>query len=325
MSNFKTMIDLVKAKFLDKDRIEGKLISEKDNFPVEGRYSYSFAEKKYPLRSRRENLFINVTEKRATIENSLHKYFNNHVSGQNQNFDDFHLCDILYALDVLEHELDYPLNDTILTSLEFGFNIKMDICPTKFLINNVLMYDAKTPCYDPKNDKNKKIKKFTYTEYEIKIYNKTLDQSRHKQFKAFLKGTKILRVEIKFKSKRLLNEMGIYSLADLKRQLVYQNLMNAFLKKYENLLIIDSYNGNHLMKKKDRKFVSDCTHPNYWSKLKDERHGNTITNHKKKLKKLIKKYDLDTWKKNLRIDLLNKFHELMSLNCFDSQSLSVSA
>ena len=319
------MIDLVKAKFLDKDRIERKLISEKDNFPVDGQYSYSFAEKKYPLRSRRENLFINVTEKGATIENSLHKYFNNHVSGENQNFDDFHLCDILYALDALGHELDYPLKDTILTSLEFGFNIEMDICPTKFLTNYVLMYDTKTPCYNPKNGKNKKIKKFIYTEYEIKIYNKTLDQSRHKQFKSLLEGTKILRVEIKFKSKRLLNGIGIYTLDDLRKPSIYHTLMETFLKKYENLLIIDSYDGSSLMGKKERRFISDCTHPNYWHKLKEEKHSNTVSNHKNKLKGLMKKYELDTWKKNLRIDLLNKFHELMSLDCFDSESLLMSA
>lgn len=291
-----------------------KLLADKDKYIVEGKYSYSNNTHIYPIRSRIENLFINVTEKGATIENSLHKYFNNLVSNENQNFNDFYRTDIVYALDVLEDEIDYPLEDTAITRLEFGFNIELSMCPTKFLNNHVLMHNLKSPCYDPKNDKNMKIKKFIYTEYEVKLYNKTLDQSRYEQFRDKLKGTKILRVEIKYKSKKQLNKFGIFNLADLKKTSIYSNLMEDFLEKYENLLIIDSYNGNSIMSKKERQFITHCTHPNYWIELKENTHSNTSRNHRERLKKLMKKYELDTWKKNLEKDLLSKFNQLMTVD-----------
>lgn len=314
------MIDLIKGKLIHKDKIELKLLSDRSKYVVEGKYNYSDKTHRYPLKTRLENLFINVTEKGATIQNSLHKYFNNLVSGENQNFNDFYFCDILYALDVLEYEMDYSLDETVLTNLEFGFNIDLDICPSRFLDNNVLMHDTKSPCYDPKNDKNMKIKKFIYTEYEIKIYNKTLDQSRYKEFKQQLKGTKILRIEIKYKSKKQINKLGVFSLADLRNPEIYNNLMTDFLSKYDPLLIIDSYNGNSLMSKKEREFITNCTHPNYWIALKEFKHSNTILNHKNKLKKLIKKYSLDSWKKNLKKDILNKFQQLINLDCYSSNN-----
>jgi hypothetical protein len=158
------MIDLIKAKLINKEKIETTLLSNGEKYEVKGNYSYSQKNTIYPIRTNIENLFINLTEQGGTIGNSLHKYFNNLTSNENQNFNDFYFCDILYALDVLEHKMDYSLKETVLTNLEFGFNIDMDICPTQFLENNVLMYDTKSPCSDPKNDKNKKIKKFTYNE-----------------------------------------------------------------------------------------------------------------------------------------------------------------
>jgi hypothetical protein len=308
------MIDLIKAKILEKEKIESKLIANKNKYIVEGKHSYSFPDQIYPIRSRIENLFINVTEKGATIENSLHKYFNNLVSDENQNYNDFYYSDILYALNVLEDEIGYPLEQTSITNLEFGFNIELNMCPTKFLNCNVLMHNLKSPCYDPKNDKNMKIKKFIYTEYEVKLYNKTLDHSRFEQFREKLKDTKILRVEIKYKSKKQLNNLDIFNLSDLKKPHVYNNLMNDFLKKYDDLLIVDSYNGNSLMSKKERQFVKDCTHPNFWIELKETRHYNTIGNKRKRLEELMKKYELDTWKNNLKKDLLSKFNQLMVLD-----------
>ena len=312
------MIDYIRTKLVDKYKMENKLIKEKRRYNVEGKYSYSNDEKIYPIRSRIENLYINLTEKGGYIENSIHKYFNNLVSNENQNFNDFYFCDILYALDVLEDEIDYPLEDTILTNLEFGFNIEMDICPTKFLENHVLMHNLKSPCYHPKNDRNMKIKKFTYTEYEIKMYNKTLDHSRFKAFKERLKETNILRIEIKYKSKKQLNKLGIFNLSDLKNPKSYIALIHDFLEKYDDLLIIDSYKGNSFMNKKDSLFITHATHPNYWIDLRDNMHSNTVTNQKNKLKKLVNKHGLDSWKKQFKRDVLRKFNQLMTLDCYEA-------
>lgn len=311
------MIDFIKVKLLDKTRMEQQLIKQKESYILEGKYNYTIADKMYPLRSRRENLFINITEQGGTIENSLHKFFNQLVGEGIHNFNDFDFCDVLYALNVLEEETNYPLEQTIITNLEFGFNIELNKCPTQFLEHHVLMHNYKSPCYEPKNDKGKKIKKFTYTEYEVKIYNKSLQYDKVKEFKDRLIDRNILRIEVKYKSKKQLHKLGIYNLSDLKKPQNLQMLMQDFLRKYNDLLIIDSYNGNAEMSKKERQFITHCTHPNYWIELRNTKHFNTISNQKKKFQKLIRKYELDSWKKQLKKDILSKFNELMVLDCYD--------
>lgn len=302
------MIDFLRVKLIDRDLMLHNLVKDKHNYQVIGKYNHSLGEQEYPIRSKRENLFINITEKGATIENSLHKYFNQIVSNENHNYNDFYFCDILFALDVLEEETNYPLKQTILTNLEFGFNIELNINPTLFLENNVLMYNFRSPCYDPKNEKGKKIKKFTYTEYEIKIYNKSLQYKLPKN---------ILRIEVKYTSKKQLNKLGIYNLSDLKKSENINALMQDFLRKYDKLLIVDAYNGNNQMSKRERDFMTHCTHPNYWIELSHTKHANTISNQRMKLYKLIEKFNLDSWKNNLRKDIISKFNQLMTSDCHD--------
>ncbi len=305
------MIDLLKAKFTNKNKIENKLLLNTEKYAVEKTHFYAFPEKKYPIRSSVENFFINITKSGATIENSLHKYFNKLVSDEKQNHNDFHYYDIEYALDVLEDEIGYPLEDTSVTRLEFGFNIKLNICPTNFLRKHLLMYKLKTACFNPKNNTSMKIQKFIYNEYEFKIYNKTVEQSRNEKFKKKLQDSNILRIEIKHKSRKNLNKLGIYTLSDLRKKSIYFNLMKDFMTKYNELLIVDSYKGSPWMNKKETRFFKDCMIDQYWNELKEDRSINIPRNHKKRLEKLIKKYELDTWKKELKKNILNKFNELM--------------
>jgi hypothetical protein len=67
------------------------------------------------------------------------------------------------------------------------------------------------------------------------------------------------------------------------------------------------------MSKKERLFVTHCTHPNYWIELKENTHLNTVANHKNRLIELMAKYELDTWKNNIIKDVLSKFNELMMI------------
>ncbi len=72
------------------------------------------------------------------------------------------------------------------------------------------MYDFKTPCRNPQNKKNEKYKAFDFTEYKIKVYDKSLQNKKQ------VGKRNILRVEIKYKGSRILKKIGISRLNDLK-------------------------------------------------------------------------------------------------------------
>ncbi len=303
------MIDFIKARLIDRDKIYNQLMAQKNNHDLEGWYSHTKDKTEFPVRSKRENLFINITEKSAYIENSLHKYFNQINMKENHNYNDFSYCDILDTLNLLEQDLQYPLKDTSVLRLEFGFNIDLGVCPTRFIESNLLMEDMKSPCYAPKNDVGKKIKKFTYTEYEIKAYNKSL------QYQSIVNNKNLLRVEVKYKSKKHLQKLGINSLEDLKSLDNLAKLLGDFLVKLDKLIIIDSYDGNTIMTKKDQQKLVLFTNPNYWINIRQNYSRGTVLNRKKEMLELIDKYKLDDWKLDLISLIKEKFIVLTSLDC----------
>lgn len=303
------MIDFIKAYFTDKDSVEARFEKCENKKVFESVYKVNNNVNGYLNKSNFDNLVVRFTNKKGSIENSLHKRFNILSNQGNQNYNDFSFDSLLFLLDKLEQELKVSLKETHLTQIEFGFNLNIGVCPNKVLDENILMYKFRTPCVDPKNLIDKKIKKFIFRNYEVKIYNKSLHYK--------LKNESILRVEVKYKTKKEFNKFGLYGLDDLRNRDVIYNMFNDFIDKFDNLLIVDSYDGNSEMSKKERELITKGTHPNYWIDLDNNLHRNTVLKRKKEVLKLIKKYRLNSWKKELRKQLFLKYKLLMGQELYD--------
>lgn len=298
------MIDLIKIYFTDKGSFE-KNAKIKNFESLNSKYLYKYDKLVYPIRTEIHNLRVNITEKNACIENSIHKFFNNTINDENQNYNDFSYCNFIDACNDLEYKLGYSLDNTYLTRFEFGFNIKLDFDPTDFIEDNVLLYNYNSPCYDPKYKKREKIIKFSLKEYEIKIYNKSLQYG--------LKGdnVNILRVEVKYKSRRLIQKMGVYNIKDLHNKSVLNNVYNDFMKKIEKIIIVDDYKGSLKMDAKEKDFFIKCTNPNYWIDLRKNYSKNVKHLHKKRFLKLVDKYHLSKKRNYVLEKFKSKFEELM--------------
>ncbi len=299
------MIDLITVYFIDKDNIE-YIITKNRSKNLSSKYIFDKNKLSYPIRDNFQNFRINITEKKAYLENSIHKYYNIKKGCGNQNYTDFSFCDFKYACDLLEKEVGFNIDDTTyLTRFEFGFNITLDKKPKNFIEDNVLMYNYKTPCYDPKYKHKEKINKFSLNEYEIKIYDKSLQYN--------LKSN-ILRVEVKYKSRRIFNKLGVFKLNDLKRKEVMENVFNDFLCKVKKVIIIDDYKGHIMMNKKEREDFAKYTNPHFWNDLRKNKSKNIPNKCKNKFLGLICKYKLDTTRDEVLKKLISKFNTLMGCN-----------
>ncbi len=204
------------------------------------------------------------------------------------------------------------LEDVKLTSLEFGFNIETDKEPTELLELNVLMFDFKAPCVNPKNNKNEKYMKYKFSEYVVKIYNKSLEYH--------IKDKNILRIEVKYHTNKRIQKFGINTLADLKRKEVYKALFVDFMEKFNNLLIVDSFEGNATMSEEERSLLIKYTNPTFWVDSRDKERKkltrrNTVYRLKKKCNELIKKHGLNRLKDKIRVLLYEKFNQLINSEC----------
>lgn len=127
------MVDYFKVRLLNKQLMEKNFQNKENGFKVQSRYNYTLGVREaYPLNSRKENLYIKVTRCYGSVENSIHKYYNSKIGKGSHNFNDFNFCDIQFTLDEMEREMLYPLSETLITNLEFGFNIELNIILRSF-------------------------------------------------------------------------------------------------------------------------------------------------------------------------------------------------
>jgi hypothetical protein len=224
-----------------------------------------------------------------------------------QNHDDFNLSQIQEVIRGLIKKYDIE-KDTVLTNLEFGFNIIISNDPKTIIDSNVLMNNFKSANKNLKFSGSGDYKEFQLTDYRIKIYNKS------KQFK--LKDN-ILRVELKIIQKRLLQKLGINCLEDLLNIEVLKGIFKLFMEKFEGLIIVDNFDSN-VIAENDYNKLNKYTNSNYWIRIKSEKSPKVVSRLKKDFLILLTKYQLLSTKNQIREKLVDKFHELIEIETYNN-------
>lgn len=299
------MIDFIRIYFDDKTSI--------DKYFMDGRRKSTIREIKKEEGentkiARLHNMSLVSTEKGTYLEGSLHSYHNAMKGRKSKNekdkwfnYNDFTYQNLLEVLEDLEKRLKYDLSKTRMTICEMGFNVNLDMEPNRFIDKFILMFKLKLPCRDPKNQKSMKFKRFDLDNYYVKIYDKSLQYG--------LKDN-ILRFEVGFKTDEL-KELNIRSLKDLLDTDKLEFLFHSLLKKYDDFLIVDRFDGNKTMPQKARRKMVLYTHPQYWIELLDEKKYERRKSSKQELEYLIHKYGLDKRRKYLRHLIEEKFKQLL--------------
>jgi hypothetical protein len=294
------MIDNVKIFVKNKERFEER-IEKKGLMELTNKLSILTGEvMEYPKKGSDSNLQISINEFSATILGSLHKYKNLLEDNGEQNHDDFNFCQIQEVIRGLIKKYNIE-KDTLLTNLEFGFNLAVSKDPKTIIDSNVLMNNFKSPNKNLKFKGTGDYKEFQLTDYRIKIYNKS------KQYK--LKDN-ILRVELKIIQKRLLQSLGIHCLEDLLDKEVLKRLFKLFIEKFEGLIIVDDFDPK-IIPEKDYNKLNKYTNPNFWIRIKSEKSPKQIYTLKKDFTHILNKYKLLEMKGEIRDKLNSKFLELL--------------
>lgn len=258
----------------------------------------------YPMNGKFFNMSLRITEKQAFFQGSLHKFMNAFLDDQEHNHNDFDLRDIRLATEEIVNSFSINPSETEVTNLEFGFNIEIDEDPQKIIDYRLLMSKFKNHSKDLKFKGKGDYKEFIKYDYSIKVYNKS------KQYGC---DNYILRIEIKFFQKRILNRLGIYTLLDINNPKVVDNLFEFLMKQVEKLVIVDTYYQRTDILKRDITRLNLFTNPNYWMNAAETKHPHTRNKLIREFKTLLKKYKLDSTKKILIDKLYYKHHSLRGL------------
>lgn len=234
------------------------------------------------------------------LENSLHTYYNDYIiqSGRS-NWDDYNLYGLSATIDHLANELGINWIDTVLTCLEFGYNVGIDEPVDEFL-EKVYMHKSDSPTYEVCNS-GSCILTFNHCDYKIKLYDKS---------RQFRQDRNTLRVEVQLKRKEYA-KYGVRSLEDLKDAQKISHLHNKLMQRFDELTIIDAYNPPSKMSTKEASKFKDYTNPKYWQRVKRDYCKQTMSRKRSEFNRLISDYDLDQSKQNIRMQMSQKFGQLI--------------
>ncbi|WP_281541347.1 hypothetical protein [Maribacter aestuarii] len=300
------MVDLIKY-FLTNRELAVKNIEDSNNVDLRICINSKTGEILDKRTAYYKNMFIEITENRATLKGSIHKYFNVIEDYGEQNFNDFSYCDFKYAINNLQNTFHINDEETHITNLEFGLNIDIDINPQKLIDNYILMYDFKPPNRNEKFYGKGDYLEFKTTDYSLKIYNKSKQNS--------LKNRNILRVELKITGARYLKKhFSIYSLNDLDKNR-FKRLFEKLLEHFDKLLIVDALSIKNLNRIDEMILFQNGISSSYWKELKNAESYKFRSRCKEDFHKVLKKHNLLKTKTMLKVQLKFKYKELMNCDC----------
>jgi len=294
------MIDNLKFFVTDKIEWENRVM-QTQCVHLNGRFHFHTGHAlEYPKTGRYNNLNVCITDKRAYLVGSFHKFKNIWLYDKYHNYDDFTFDQYNEVKNMVCKSLYIQSKKTKLTNIEFGFNLSVNEDPQQ-IIDRILMYDFNAPSRNLTFKGKGDYKEFITSDFSFKIYNKSKQNG--------LKDN-ILRIEMKMTRSRFFNKLGIYNLDDIKATNL-KNLFEVFLAYFDKLFIIDNLSLLKDLKKLNSDLVRDGLNPNYWLNIKRNDTRNIKAKQKAKFKKsVIDIYSFET-KKYLRSLLQLKFDELL--------------
>lgn len=300
------MVDLIKYFLTNKDR-SVKNIENSNNVDLRMCINSKTGEILDKRTAYYKNMFIEITENRATIKGSIHKYCNILEDYGEQNFNDFSYCDFIYAINNLQNTFHINNEETHITNLEFGLNIDININPQNIIDNYILMYDFKPPNRNEKFYGKGDYLEFKTTDYSLKIYNKSKQNS--------LKNRNILRVELKVTGARYLKKhFNIHTLNDLDKNR-FRQLFKKLLEHFDKLLIVDTLDTKEFNRMDEMVLFQNGINPNYWKALRKTESYKFRCRFKEDFNRILKKHNLLKTKKLLNNQLKTKYTELINCDC----------
>lgn len=220
---------------------------------------------------------------------SPHYHFNEYRHNGNH----FSVKDCKYSLTSIFKYLEItPEEFTALqvVNIEFGVNIIPE-APTTEIIKGVVYY-KKTPFKNIQKLEFAKISSAT-THKQIKIYAKGLQFEEMEEVEG-IDGvhSNTLRFEVKSKKQRFINQLGIWSVADLFKDEVYQKLGQNLLDEFQQVHILNLSLDLEQLKPKEREYISKANKAEFWSGLIEGKHRNSFKHNKEKYNRILEDENL---------------------------------
>lgn len=256
----------------------------------------------YPKKGKLYNLDVNISNDYAYVEGSIHKFYNLIKEGEKINYNDFKVDKCLYVLNWICDFFKLDKAETVVTNLEFGFNLATDFIVSDIIKENILLWNFDTHNKRQKYKSKGVIKEFGVKDYRIKIYAKGEESQ--------IATSNLIRIELKITAKRILKRLNICNLSDINFE-AFKTLYSEFIKQFDKLLIVDSIMPPNGLELHDSVFFSEYTKYEKWNRNKKLKTYYDRKKDERKLRKLLKRNNYDKIQSQLRYLIHQKYNELI--------------
>ena len=191
-------------------------------------------------------------------------------------------------------------------NIEHTIKMVTSFNPSDFIRDNLLFYKEIKPLLS--HDKRVYVyKEYETTNFYVKIYDKGLQYN----LKYYL-----LRIEIKFRNRRAIEDHGIYSMNDMTVQSKFDALYVLLREVVSNLTIIDSHDLPDIATKKEKQLFKTFTSAYRLRKQRDSTNRETIRNKRNEFQAVLQKYGLNKIKTEIE-SIIDENHVFETKNEID--------
>lgn len=218
------------------------------------------------------------------------------------NYEDLTYSDLAWTIDHLTNKI-VDVQKASITNLEFGLNI-IPIIPYDEIIRKYI-YLHKLNGYNHNKRYHVKgiLRHFEYTNYHFMILNKA---------RQINSDDNVLRFELRLIKSVEIQKIGIHHFPDLKDKDVLKNLKELFIKRFDELTIIDDFQNRNDIPEEVKAKLNNYIDPIYWEDISKTYTRQTKSRHKKDFEKIQTDYNLNQIKDGIRSSLNNQFNILFN-------------
>ncbi len=289
------MIGFVSLHYKNKVLLEDFILTNKIFDQVISKKDLKTNKVLYPIESSYKGMTYKVDDYKGYLFGNL-KYFylkeESDVLSRQFNYSNLCICiDLLVAKTV-------KIESTTISKLTLVFDLNIIKSANHFINNNLLMHKLIGYNHDVDSNSKKELKQFERHNYIFGVYSLVKKSSKCKN---------LLRIELRINKSIEFKKLQIYSILDLKNKTKLRGLFSLFLKRYDELTIIDDIESYDMFLEKDRSKMLLYMNPTYWYNLTVHNKRQAKLNAKKDFERIQTKYNLNHLKSQIRELLIRDF------------------
>lgn len=251
----------------------------------------------YPLEAKHQGMSYKIDEYKGYLYGNI-RFFYSEEKGVNYSsaFGYSNLCE---SIDLLTKQT-VQIERTTLSRLTFAVKITTQFSGNDLIKNNIIMHKLSGYNHNLSEDLKKGVKIFEHHNYQLAISS---------EIKKGSENNMSITIKLVFKTSAEFRKLGINNINDLKDKAKLEALFCLFIKRFNELTIIDSIHSYDIFSKADKQNISIYLDPNFWDNLLCKNKRQTRYLEKKNFERIQQEHKLNSLK-SLLIELI--IHEFNS-------------